>query len=205
MVEVLKTRPVVLNKLACRINMDLKGHALLAFVDHKVVPAQRRAVRAIEKWQLNEFLTDGTDNSACTDVGSGDRAGGNRATLDATDSTAGGVMAEAAFGRKRDRPSTVDSDSDPHSSTPPGEWHVEVWTTAAAEQQEGGEAEEAAAVAAGRRAAVGVHVELAALSRPDLTAAFWRLAEAMRNDVVRDTRRWRRAAARGGAGAGTAS
>ena len=113
-------------------------------------------------------------------------------------------MAEAAVGRKRDRPSTVDSDSDPHSSTPPGEWHVEVWTTAAAEQQ-GRVRREAAAVAAGRRAAVGVHVELAALSRPDLTAAFWRLAEAMRNDVVRDTRRWRRAAARGGGGAGTAS
>ena len=144
-------------------------------------------------------------NSSSSSSSSGDRAGGKRAALNATDSTVGGVMAEAAVGRKRDRPSTLDSDSDPHSSTPPGEWHVKVWTTAAAEQQEGGEAEEAAAVAAGRRAAVGVHVELAALSRPDLTAAFWRLAEAMRNDVVRDTRRWRRAAARGGAGAGTAS
>ena len=37
-----------------------------------------------------------------------------------------------------------------------------------------------------------VRVELVATTRGAASSAFWRLAEELRNDVVRDTRKWRR-------------
>ena len=41
-------------------------------------------------------------------------------------------------------------------------------------------------------AADEVRVALVATTRGAASSAFWRLAEELRNDVVRDTRKWRR-------------
>ena len=39
---------------------------------------------------------------------------------------------------------------------------------------------------------VRVRVSLVGTTRGEASSAFWRLAESLRNDVVRDTRKWRR-------------